>query len=81
MLASQINNRPRLRVIPTKYSQSTPTYRQEQDDNHHPPYSPADSTSSFLSSVSGIAEKSASELGSLLKNAYRSLREKEKSEL
>jgi hypothetical protein len=72
MLASQ--HKPRLRVIPAKYSQSTPTYL--QDD---PPYSPADSSCSFLSSVSGIAEKSASELGTLLKNAYRSLREKEKS--
>lgn len=81
MLASQIKNkRPRLKIIPTKYSQSTPTaLRQEQQDN--PPYSPADSTTSFLSSVSGIAEKSASELGTLLKNAYRSLREKEKSKV
>ncbi|KAI8080678.1 uncharacterized protein B0P05DRAFT_578942 [Gilbertella persicaria] len=59
-------------------SQSTPTNKFYQEEE--PPYSPADSTTSFISSVvAGIAEKSASELGSLLKNAYKSLREKEKN--
>ncbi|KAI8387532.1 hypothetical protein BD560DRAFT_382777 [Blakeslea trispora] len=79
MLASHIKTRPKLQVISShKVSQSTPT-----DKLHHeeePLCSPADSNASFLSSVvSGIAEKSASELGSLLKSAYKSLREKEKN--
>lgn len=83
MLASDLNKsklRPRLKVVSTKYSQSTPTTAHAYQEDSGPPYSPADSSSSFMSSVSGIAEKSASELGSLLKNAYKSLREKEKSE-
>ncbi|CAO3653005.1 unnamed protein product [Mucor fragilis] len=82
MLASDLNKsklRPRLKVVSTKYSQSTPTTTQAYQEDSDPPYSPADSSSSFMSSVSGIAEKSASELGSLLKNAYKSLREKEKN--
>lgn len=82
MLASSIRNKtskPRLTVVPTKHSQSTPTAHIYQKDPHDPPYSPTGSTTSFISSISGLAEKSASELGSLLKGAYRSLREKEKS--
>ncbi|CAO0797527.1 unnamed protein product [Mucor circinelloides] len=82
MLASDLNKsklRPRLKVVSTKYSQSTPTTTHAYQEDSDPPYSPADSSSSFMSSVSGIAEKSASELGSLLKNAYKSLREKEKN--
>ncbi|GAN11435.1 hypothetical protein MAM1_0603d10998 [Mucor ambiguus] len=82
MLASDLNKRklrPRLKVVSTKYSQSTPTTTHVYQEDSDSPYSPANSSSSFMSSVSGIAEKSASELGSLLKNAYKSLREKEKN--
>jgi hypothetical protein len=68
--------KPRLRVVATKYSQSTPTFSPLPQEE---PFSPAASTTSFISSVSWVAEKSASELGSLLKTAYKSLREKEKS--
>ncbi|CAO3653748.1 unnamed protein product [Mucor hiemalis] len=74
--------KPRLRVVPTKYSQSTPTTSAQQQQSEYlddPPYSPAASTNSFISSVSWVAEKSASELSALLKNAYHSLREKEKN--
>lgn len=85
--AHQKKLKPRLRVVPTKYSQSTPTtsvqqqqqQQQQPDYLDDPPYSPAASTNSFISSVSWVAEKSASELSVLLKNAYHSLREKEKS--
>ncbi|KAI7900026.1 uncharacterized protein BX663DRAFT_440091 [Cokeromyces recurvatus] len=71
---------PNLTVIATKYSQSTPTNNSSYQQQEDPPYSPAaSSTSSFLSSISGIAEKSASELGSLLKNTYKLLKEKEKN--
>ncbi|KAI9483683.1 MAG: hypothetical protein EXX96DRAFT_594345 [Benjaminiella poitrasii] len=80
MFASDINNKRRnknLTIVATKYSQSTPTSHSFKQED--PPYSPAESTSSFLSSISGIAEKSASELGSLLRNTYRSLKEKEKN--
>lgn len=84
MLSTHANKklRPRLKVVPTKFSQSTPTHiysPQRTDFMDDTPYSPAASTTSFISSVSWVAEKSASELGSLLKNAYKSLREKEKS--
>ena len=68
-------SKPRLVVIPTYHSHSTPTQHTYTD-----PSSPAASTTSFASSVSWVAEKSASELGSLLKSAYKSLREKERSE-
>ncbi|KAI8874762.1 hypothetical protein K501DRAFT_264722 [Backusella circina FSU 941] len=68
---------PKLKVIPTtKYSQSTPTSQLHLETS---PLSPTGSTTSFISSVSWVAEKSAAELGSLLKNAYKSLREKEKN--
>jgi hypothetical protein len=40
--------------------------------------SSAASTTSYMSSISWVAEKSASEVGSLLKNAYKSLKQKEK---
>lgn len=75
--------KPRLKVVATKYSQSTPTsaFSPTQQTSATEPFSPAASTTSFISSVSWVAEKSASELGSLLKNAYKSLREKEKSKL
>ncbi|KAI8979997.1 hypothetical protein BDB01DRAFT_798414 [Pilobolus umbonatus] len=81
MIAASSNRkiRPRLRVVPARYSQSTPTthlYQQHEDD---PPYSPTASTTSYMSSFSWIAEKSASELGVLLKNAYKSLKDKEKN--
>lgn len=84
MLSTHANRklRPRLQVVPTKYSQSTPTHLyspQQIEFMEDPPYSPAASTTSIISSVSWVAEKSASELGTLLKNAYKSLREKEKS--
>ncbi|GAA5805688.1 hypothetical protein HPULCUR_011211 [Helicostylum pulchrum] len=84
MLSTHANKklRPRLKVVATTFSQSTPTNicsPQRTDFMDDTPYSPAASTTSFISSVSWVAEKSASELGSLLKNAYRSLREKEKS--
>ncbi|KAG2204052.1 hypothetical protein INT47_007046 [Mucor saturninus] len=84
MLSTHANRklRPRLQVVPTKYSQSTPTHLyspQQMDFMEDPPYSPAASTTSIISSVSWVAEKSASELGTLLKNAYKSLREKEKN--
>lgn len=71
------NIKPRLKVAPTKYSQSTPT--QQHIYSEEEPCSPTESTHSFISSVSWVAEKSASELGTLLKSAYKSLREKEKS--
>ncbi|KAI8636515.1 hypothetical protein BD408DRAFT_478557 [Parasitella parasitica] len=83
MLASDFNTnklRPRLKVVSTTtYSQSTPTAHLYQQDHADPPYSPTESSTSFISSISGIAEKSALELGSLLRNAYKSLREKEKN--
>ncbi|KAI9247809.1 hypothetical protein EDC94DRAFT_528691 [Helicostylum pulchrum] len=84
MLSTHANKklRPRLKVVATTFSQSTPTNicsPQRTDFMDDTPYSPAASTTSFISSVSWVAEKSASELGSLLKNAYRSLREKEKN--
>lgn len=84
MLSTHANKKlqPRLKVVATKYSQSTPTHMyspQQAEFIDDPPYSPAASTTSLISSVSWIAEKSASDLGTLLKNAYKSLREKEKS--
>lgn len=42
------------------------------------PPSPTFSTSSFMSSVSWMAEKTSSELIPLLKNAYSALKDKEK---
>ncbi|KAG1146821.1 hypothetical protein G6F37_004503 [Rhizopus arrhizus] len=71
MLSSE--TRPDLTISLPKHSQSTPTPHFYEE-----PCSPASTTNSFISSVSWIAEKSASELGALLKNAYKSLREKEK---
>jgi hypothetical protein len=79
MIATNGNRKipPKLKVTPiTKHSQSTPTSHPHLETS---PLSPTGSTASFISSVSWVAEKSAAELGSLLKNAYKSLREKEKS--
>ncbi|KAL0080009.1 hypothetical protein J3Q64DRAFT_1752236 [Phycomyces blakesleeanus] len=42
------------------------------------PASPVLSTSSFMSSISWVAEKSAADLVALLKNAYSAMKEKEK---
>lgn len=60
-----------LKIVSTKVSAS--------QKNENSPCSPAESTASFMSSISDIAEKSASELGLLLKGAYKTLREKEQS--
>ncbi|KAL0088644.1 hypothetical protein J3Q64DRAFT_1341311 [Phycomyces blakesleeanus] len=63
-----------------KPSMSAPTSNQPIPDawKLSEPSSPALSTSSFMSSVSWVAEKSAVELVTLLKNAYTVLRDKEK---
>lgn len=71
MLASE--TRPKLTLPQQKLSHSTPAPRYYEE-----PCSPVSTTTSFISNVSWIAEKSAAELGVLLKSAYKSLREKEK---
>ncbi|CEG74745.1 hypothetical protein RMATCC62417_09907 [Rhizopus microsporus] len=71
MLASE--TRPKLTLPQQKLSHSTPAPHYYEE-----PCSPVSTTTSFISNVSWIAEKSAAELGVLLKSAYKSLREKEK---
>ncbi|KAI9270819.1 hypothetical protein BY458DRAFT_509832 [Sporodiniella umbellata] len=56
---------------------SQPDTNIQKHTHYSEPCSPV-SSSSFLSNVSCMAEKSASELATLLKNAYKSIREKEK---
>ena len=57
------------------------TLSQQRVVNTEPISPGAISTSSFMSSFSWLAEKSSADLTALLKNAYSSLREKDKGNI
>ena len=57
------------------------TLSQQRVPNTEPVSPGAISTASFMSSFSWLAEKSSTDLTALLKNAYSSLREKDKGNI